>query len=99
MKTAILLLPVATLFSLSSGAKLYVCTSKDLTGECTNLDAPVGQCIDIPLNDALSSIKMNSFSCDFFTDKGCTGTSVTFNSDQNNLRDGTWNDQLTSVKC
>ncbi|KAM5378597.1 hypothetical protein ACJZ2D_004396 [Fusarium nematophilum] len=58
---------LATMLAMVNAVKLYVCTSKDFTGECTNFDTPRGQCSALPYNDAISSIQMNGLSCDFFT--------------------------------
>ncbi|KAH7372256.1 hypothetical protein BKA66DRAFT_423003 [Pyrenochaeta sp. MPI-SDFR-AT-0127] len=83
----------------ADAATIYVCTGAKYTGDCTDLDVSAGECKLLPKNDALSSVRMNSYSCTFYTDKGCSGLKTTFSSDQENLRDGTFNDQLTSVRC
>ncbi|KAE8381115.1 hypothetical protein BDV26DRAFT_289818 [Aspergillus bertholletiae] len=79
-------------------ATIYVCTDKNLRGDCTDVEVSPGQCVNLPFGDNISSIRMNGFSCEFFTDSGCDAdsTKTSFDKDQWNLRDGTWNDQLSS---
>ncbi|EXA29871.1 hypothetical protein FOVG_18679 [Fusarium oxysporum f. sp. pisi HDV247] len=90
---------LATMVAMTGAVSLHVCTSKDYTGECTDMTFASGECATLPFNDGVSSFKLNKFVCSFYTHKDCTGSSATFSSDETNLRTGTWNDQLTSVKC
>ncbi|EXA30308.1 hypothetical protein FOVG_18305 [Fusarium oxysporum f. sp. pisi HDV247] len=90
---------LTTMVAMTGAVSIHVCTSKDYTGECTDVTFPNNECANLPFNDAVSSFKLNNYVCSFYTDRDCTGTSATFSADETNLRDGTWNDQVTSVKC
>ncbi|KPM44169.1 hypothetical protein AK830_g2341 [Neonectria ditissima] len=85
--------------AMTGAVSIHVCTSKDFTGECTDVTFAKNACTALPFNDAVSSIRLNNYVCSFYTHKDCTGTSMTLSADNANLREGTWNDQLTSVKC
>ncbi|KAH6955637.1 hypothetical protein EDB80DRAFT_255734 [Ilyonectria destructans] len=90
---------LTTMVAMTGAVSIHVCTSKDFTGECSDVTFSKNTCAPLPFNDAVSSIKLNGYVCSFYTDKDCTGTSFTLSADDTNLRAGTWNDQLTSVKC
>ncbi|KAF4977191.1 hypothetical protein FZEAL_6253 [Fusarium zealandicum] len=89
----------ATMVAMTNAVSIHVCTGKEFSEECTDVVFAVTDCGVLPFNDGISSFKLNGYTCSFYTDKECGGQTATFYADERNLREGTWNDQFTTVKC
>ncbi|KAH8724523.1 hypothetical protein GQ44DRAFT_760107 [Phaeosphaeriaceae sp. PMI808] len=84
---------------------LFVCTARDFTGTCQNLQFTTGVCFNLfsPFQDSISSAGPdNGFSCQVFTDSNCFGTFLTFTNpgiqDFNTVAPNI-NDQISSYRC
>ncbi|CBX90792.1 hypothetical protein IAQ61_002275 [Plenodomus lingam] len=100
-KLSALLMNVALLASSVNAGKIYVCTGKNYTGHCTDVEFKSGECKNLPFGDGISSLRMFNYDCQFYTDVLCDpnseNTSITY--DMPDLHTGTFNDQLSSFRC
>ncbi|KAF5024158.1 hypothetical protein F66182_3793 [Fusarium sp. NRRL 66182] len=89
---------LTTMVAMANAITIHVCTGEDKGEECTDMTFGKGDCAPMPFR-GISSIYLNGYTCIFYSDPKCEGQHTTFTSDQTDLGDTTWNDQLETVRC
>ncbi|KAH7093535.1 hypothetical protein FB567DRAFT_610067 [Paraphoma chrysanthemicola] len=47
--------------------EIFVCTDRDFNGNCARVPVSIDECVTLPFNDEISSIRRTELSCRFFT--------------------------------